>query len=35
MRVFGKKRATHADIEALPDHLVGELIDGERPMAPP
>lgn len=24
-----QKRATYADLEALPDHVVGELIDGE------
>lgn len=24
-----RKRATYADIEALPEHLVGEIIDGE------
>ncbi|MFH2008547.1 MAG: Uma2 family endonuclease [bacterium] len=29
-----KKAATYADIEALPEHLVGELIDGELVVSP-
>ncbi len=28
------KRATYADIEALPDHLVGEILDGELHASP-
>ncbi|HYO74236.1 MAG TPA: Uma2 family endonuclease [Archangium sp.] len=36
---MGRERATYADLEALPDHVVGELIDGElyaspRPASP-
>ncbi len=38
-RVMGRKSATYADLEALPEHVVGELIAGElhvspRPAAP-
>lgn len=29
-----KKRATYADIEALPEHVVGEIIDGELVVSP-
>jgi len=29
-----KRRATYADIEALPEHLVGEIIDGELFVSP-
>lgn len=29
-----RKRATYADIEALPDHLVGEILDGELYASP-
>lgn len=28
MAVTGKKLATYADIEAAPEHLVAEIIDG-------
>ncbi|WP_375767624.1 Uma2 family endonuclease [Archangium gephyra] len=36
---MGRERATYADLEALPEHVVGELIDGElyaspRPASP-
>jgi Uma2 family endonuclease len=36
---MGRKPATYADLEALPEHVVGELIDGElyaspRPASP-
>ncbi|RKG79819.1 Uma2 family endonuclease, partial [Corallococcus terminator] len=36
---MAKKPATYADLEALPDHVVGEIIAGElyaspRPSAP-
>jgi hypothetical protein len=27
--VMGRKPATYADLEALPEHVVGELIAGE------
>jgi len=29
-----KKAATYADIEALPEHLVGEIVDGELVVSP-
>ncbi len=29
-----KKEASYADLEALPDHLIGEIIDGELVVAP-
>jgi Uma2 family endonuclease len=31
---MGRKRATLADLEALPEHLVGELLDGELHVSP-
>jgi Uma2 family endonuclease len=32
--VMGRERATYADLEALPEHVVGELIDGELYASP-
>jgi hypothetical protein len=32
--VMGRKPATYADLEALPEHVVGELIDGELHVSP-
>src|SRR4029450_8477742 len=32
--VMGRKPATYADLEALPDHVVGELIGGELFVSP-
>ena len=29
-----KKPATYADLQALPDHVVGEIIDGELVVSP-
>ncbi|HTJ47627.1 MAG TPA: Uma2 family endonuclease [Kofleriaceae bacterium] len=31
---MAKKEATYADLEALPDHLIGEIIDGELIASP-
>ncbi|KFA89216.1 Uma2 family endonuclease [Archangium violaceum] len=31
---MGRERATYADLEALPEHVVGELIDGELYASP-
>lgn len=32
--VMGRKPATYADLEALPEHVVGELINGELHVSP-
>jgi Uma2 family endonuclease len=32
--VPAKKRATYADLEALPEHVVGEIVDGELHVSP-
>jgi Uma2 family endonuclease len=32
--IMGRERATYADLEALPEHVVGELIDGELYASP-
>ena len=34
MEATADRRATYADIEALPDHVVGEIIDGELFVSP-
>jgi Uma2 family endonuclease len=32
--VFAKKSATYADLQALPPHVVGEILDGELVVSP-
>jgi Uma2 family endonuclease len=34
MRAFSRKPATYEDLKALPEHVVGELIDGELYVSP-